>query len=142
MRFYFLIQSIYILHHTFGSMMEYVNGLGIKSIIKAFPILTEEKVHTTESMMEYVNGLSKKIKAHELFENNLAICERNRRLMQLSEPEFSGNLRMKIMDRYNEPMDKFSKQEFLKIGLKTRILDAFPNITDWLQSTFSHIAKF
>ncbi len=30
------------------------------SIIKAFPILTEETTHTTESMMEYVNGLDKK----------------------------------------------------------------------------------
>jgi hypothetical protein len=49
---------------------------------------------------------------------------------------------MKIMDRFEEPVGKFSKQEFLKIGLKTRILDSFPNVTDWLQSTFSFIAKF
>ena len=119
-----------------------VDGLGIKSIIKAFPILTEEKVHTTESMMEYVNGLSKKIKAHELFENNLAICERNRRLMQLSEPEFSGNLRMKIMDRYDEPTPKFDKQGFLKVGLRAGVIDAFKDINDWLQSTFGHISKF
>jgi hypothetical protein len=122
--------------------IEGINGLGIKSIIKAFPILAEETYHTTESMVEYVNGLDKKIKAHELFESNLAICERNRRLMQLSEPEFSGNLRMKIMGRYDEPTPKFDKQGFLKVGLRHGVIDSFKDINDWLQSTFGHISKF
>jgi len=122
--------------------VEGIAGLGIKSIIKGFPILAEETTHTTKTMIEYVNSLSKKIKAHELFENNLALCERNRNLMQLSEPTFSGNLRMKIMDRFNEPTTKFDKQTFLKYGLKNRVLDGFKDINDWLQSTFSHIAKF
>ncbi len=122
--------------------VEGISGLGLKTIIKSFPILAEEETQTTESLLEYIKEQPKKTKAHDLFENNLEILKRNRKLMQLSEPTFSGNLRMKIMDRYNEPMDKFSKQEFLKIGLKTRILDSFPNVTDWLQSTFSHIAKF
>ena len=122
--------------------IEGINGLGIKSIIKAFPILAEETYHTTESMLEYSKNVDKRIKAHELFENNLAICERNRRLMQLAEPEFSGNLRMKIMDRYNEPTPKMDKQSFLKIGLKAGVIDAFKDINDWLQSTFGHISKF
>jgi DNA polymerase-1 len=119
-----------------------IAGLGIKSIIKGFPILAEETTHTTETMVEYVNSLSKKIKAHELFLNNLVICERNRKLMQLSEPTFSGNLRMKIMDRFNEPTTKFDKQTFLKYGLKHKMLDGFKDINDWLQSTFSHLSKF
>jgi hypothetical protein len=41
-------------------------------------------------MVNYVNTLTKKSKAHELFLNNLEICERNRKLMQLAEPTFSG----------------------------------------------------
>jgi hypothetical protein len=93
-------------------------------------------------MVNYVNTLPKKSKAHELFLNNLEICERNRKLMQLAEPTFSGNLRMKIMDRYNESTTKFDKQSFLKLGLKHRMLDGFSNVLDWLQSTFSHISKF
>jgi hypothetical protein len=93
-------------------------------------------------MVNYVNTLTKKSKAHELFLNNLEICERNRKLMQLSEPTFSGNLRMKIMDRFNEPTTKFDKQTFLKYGLKHKMLDGFKDINDWLQSTFSHLSKF
>ena len=122
--------------------VEGIPGLGIKSIIKAFPILTEETTHTTDTMVEYVNSVTKKSKAHDLFLDNLAICERNRRLMQLSEPEFSGNLRMKIMDRYDEPTPKFDKQGFLKVGLKAGVIDSFKDINDWLQSTFGHISKF
>jgi len=122
--------------------VEGLPGLGAKTILKAFPILTEETTQTTESILEYIQTLPKKSKAHELFENNLEILKRNRKLMQLSEPMFSGNLRMKIMDRYDEPTPKFDKQGFLKLGLKHRILDGFANVTDWLQSTFSHISKF
>ena len=122
--------------------IEGINGLGIKSIIKAFPILAEETYHTTESMLEYAKNVDKRVKAHELFENGLAICERNRRLMQLAEPEFSGNLRMKIMDRYDEPTPKFDKQGFLKTGLRHGVIDAFKDVNDWLQSTFGHISKF
>jgi len=119
-----------------------ISGLGLKTIIKSFPLLTEAETHTTDSMVEYVNSLPKKTKAHELFLDNLAICERNRKLMQLSEPIFSGNIRMKIMDRYNEPTTKFDKQTFLKYGLKSGVIDAFKDINDWLKSTFSHIARF
>ncbi len=119
-----------------------IPSLGLKTILKSFPLLVDEEVHTTESMLEFIEQQPKKTKAHNLFENNLEILKRNRKLMQLSEPEFSGNLRMKIIDRFNEPTTKFSKQDFLKVGLKTKILDSFPNVTDWLQSTFSHIAKF
>ncbi len=122
--------------------VEGISGLGIKTILKAFPILCEETTHTTESMLEYIESLPKKSKAHELFQNNLEILERNRKLMQLSEPEFGGNLRMKIMDRYNEPTPKFDKQTFLKCGLKHKVIDGFKDINDWLQSTFSKLSKF
>jgi DNA polymerase-1 len=117
-------------------------GLGLKTIIKNFPILTEETVQTTESLLEFIKEQPKKTKAYDLFENNLEILKRNRKLMQLSEPEFSGTIRMKIIDRYNEDTVKFDKQGFLKLGLKHKVLDAFPSITDWLQSTFLHISKF
>ena len=122
--------------------VEGISGLGIKSIIKAFPMLCNEELVGTKEMVEYVNSLPKKSKAHELFLDNLAICERNRKLMQLAEPTFSGNLRLKILDRYNEDTTKFDKQTFLKYGLKHKMLEGFPNVLDWLQSTFSHIAKF
>jgi 5'-3' exonuclease len=92
-----------------------IPGLGLKTILKSFPLLVDEEVHTTESMLEFIKQQPKKTKAHDLFENNLEILKRNRKLMQLSEPEFSGNLRMKIIDRFNEPTLKFSKQEFLKV---------------------------
>ena len=122
--------------------VEGISGLGIKSIIKAFPMLSEGELCDTDSMVKYAESLPKKSKAHELFLNNLAILERNRKLMQLSEPTFSGSLRLKILDRYNEPTTKFDKQSFLKLGLKHRMLDGFSNVLDWLQSTFSHISKF
>ena len=119
-----------------------INGFGLKTIRKVFPILAEETIYTTENMVEYIKSQPKLTKSHETFLNNLEICERNRKLMQLSEPSFGGNLRMMIMGRYDESVPKFDKQLFLKYGLRNRILDGFKDINDWLQSTFSYINKF
>lgn len=119
-----------------------IKGFGLKTIIKNFPILKEETVQTLDSITDYVNSLPKKTNQHNLFLDNLEICKRNCRLMQLSEPEFSGIIRMKILERYNEEITHFDKQKFLKYALKYRIMDTFPGITEWLQSTWSHAAKF
>jgi 5'-3' exonuclease len=119
-----------------------IKGVGLKTIIKSFPILKDEQLHTIDSLEEYVKALPKKTKAHNLFLENLEICKRNCKLMQLAEPDFSGLMRMKIMDRFEEQVPHFDKQLFLKYALSNHIMDSFSNINEWLNSTFSHINKF
>ena len=45
-----------------------IPGLGLKTILKSFPLLADEEVHTTESMLEFIKQQPKKTKAHNLFE--------------------------------------------------------------------------
>jgi 5'-3' exonuclease len=122
--------------------IEGVKGLGIKTIIKNFKPLTEERHISIQELADWVEAQPKKSKAHNQFLSNLDICERNRRLMSLSELEFSGQLKLKIVDHWNEETPKFDRFEFMKIGLKYKILDSFTNVTDWLNSTFTNLNKY
>ena len=119
-----------------------IKGLGIKTIIKNFSPLTQSTRVSLDELTSWVNGQPKKTKAHNMFLSNLDICERNRKLMSLEELDFSGQLKLKIVDHWNDTTPKFDKFEFLKLGVKSKILDSFSNVTDWLQSTFGFIAKF
>ncbi len=119
-----------------------IKGMGIKTIIKNFKPLTEETHLTIDELTTWVKSQPKQTLAHTSFLSNLDICERNRRIMSLSELEFSGQLKLKIVDHWNEPTPKFDRFEFMKVGLKHKILDAFSNVTDWLNSTFNNLNKY
>jgi len=119
-----------------------VKGLGIKTIIKNFKPLTEEIHFTIEQLADWVKNQPKQTSAHTNFLSNLDICERNRRLMSLSELEFSGQLKLKIVDQWNDETPRFDRFEFMKTGMKYKILDSFGNVTDWLNSTFSNLNRY
>ncbi len=122
--------------------IEGIKGLGIKTIIKNFQPLTTETKYSIKDIAEWVAQQPKLTKAHSQFLSNLNICERNHKLMSLSDLDFSGNLKLKIVDQWGEPTPKFDRFQFMKVGLKFKILDSFTNLTDWLSSTFTHLSKF
>lgn len=122
--------------------IEGVKGLGIKTIIKNFKPLTEERFYTISELKDWVSSQPKLSVAHKQFLSNLDICERNYKLMSLSDLDFSGTIKLKIVDHWNETIPKFDRFEFMKIGMKYKILDSFSNVMDWLSSTFSHLSKF
>jgi hypothetical protein len=59
--------------------------------------------------------------------------------MQLADPNISGSEKMKILDRFNEPNKPFDKMDFLRVGMKYKILQNWNDINDWLKSTFGSI---
>jgi hypothetical protein len=67
------------------------------------------------------------------------IVLRNQQIMSLAEPSISIQNRLKILDRFNEPNKKFDKMEFLKVGMKYKILQNWKDINSWLTSTFTNI---
>jgi hypothetical protein len=46
---------------------------------------------------------------------------------------------LKVKNRYFEEDTKFDRMEFLKVGIKYKILTNWKDINSWLNSTFSNI---
>ena len=122
--------------------IEGIKGLGIKTIIKNFEPLTKEKYMNISELKNWVKAQPKQTNAHKLFLESEDILERNNRIMSLSELEFSGQIKLKIVDHWSERTPKFDRIGFMKTGMKSKILDAFTDPMDWLITTFSNISKF
>ena len=63
----------------------------------------------------------------------------NRELMQLDDVDISGNIKMKTLDRFNEPIEPLHKMNFMKILLKYKVIGNFGDINDWLKTTFGNL---
>ena len=64
----------------------------------------------------------------------------NRELMQLDDPDISGNIKMSILDRYDEKINPINKLDIMKVLVKYKVTDAFGrNFNDWLRDTFGNI---
>jgi hypothetical protein len=71
--------------------------------------------------------------------DNKDVVLRNQKIMSLKEPSITIHNRLKVKDRYDEENTKFDKFEFLKVGMKYKILQNWKDINSWLNSTFSNI---
>ena len=63
----------------------------------------------------------------------------NEDLMQLDNVDISGQVKLKVLEKYDENDIVINKMDFMKILLKYKVVNNFGNINDWLKSTFGNI---
>ena len=116
-----------------------VKGCGLKTVLKRFPELSEDREITFDELFQICEDKRKEAK---IYEDILAAKDdvlRNRQIMQLQEPHINTNTKLKINDRFAEPNKKFDKMEFIKAAMKYKILQNWKDINDWLKSTYTNI---
>jgi hypothetical protein len=59
--------------------------------------------------------------------------------MQLKDVDISGQIKMQILDRFNEKIKPLDKMDFMKVLLKYKVINNFGDINDWLKRTFGGI---
>ena len=59
--------------------------------------------------------------------------------MQIKDVDISGQIKMQILDRFNEKIKPLDKMDFMKILLKYKVVNNFGDINDWLKRTFGGI---
>jgi 5'-3' exonuclease len=103
-----------------------VKGLGLKTIQKKLPFLSENRIVNIDEVIT------------ELPESK-DVIELNYKLMQLSDVDISGTTKTKIIDRVNEPINRLVKYKFEKMFLEDKLFTALPNVTSWLATTFNEL---
>ena len=106
-----------------------VRGLGLKTIQKKLPFLSENRI---VEMDEVVNELPEHKDTIEL----------NYKLMQLSDVDISGSTKTKIIERVNEPINRLIKFKFEKMFLEDKLFTALPNVTSWLATNFNQLNHY
>lgn len=116
-----------------------IKGCGIKTLLKRFPELSEDRTITHEEFFQMCEEKHGKIKLYDDILKAKDQLLMNKRLMELDEPHIPTNQKLKILDRFNENDIEFKKLDFLRVGQKYKILQNWRDINDWLHSTFHNI---
>ena len=116
-----------------------IRGCGIKTLLKRFPELSEDRTITHEEFFQLCEEKQGKIKLYDDILKAKDQLLMNKRLMELDEPHIPTNQKLKILDRFNEDDVEFKKLDFLRVGQKYKILQNWRDINDWLHSTFQNI---
>jgi len=120
-----------------------VYGCGIKTVVKRFPEITEDVKLQVDDLLELcetkLEETKGKIKIYKDILGSKNQILLNRELMQLDDVDISGNIKMKTLDRFNEPIEPLNKMNFMKILLKYKVIGNFGDINDWLKTTFGNL---
>lgn len=116
-----------------------IKGCGLKTLLKRFPELQEDKLITHDDFFALCEEKQGKIKLYDDILNSKDQLLMNKKLMELKTPLIPTNQKLKILDRFNEDDIQFKKLDFLKVGQKYKILQNWRDINDWLHSTFQNI---
>ena len=103
-----------------------VKGLGLKTIQKKLPFLSENRIVNID---EVINKLPE----------SKDVIELNYKLMQLSDVDISGTTKTKIIDKVNAPINRLIKYKFQTMFLEDKLFTALPNVTSWLATTFNEL---
>jgi DNA polymerase-1 len=106
-----------------------VRGLGLKTIQKKLPFLSENRIVNID---EVITELP----------DSKDVIELNYKLMQLSEVDISGSTKTKIQEKIREPINRLIKYKFQKMFLEDKLYAALPNLNSWLLTNFNQLNHY
>ncbi len=119
-----------------------VYGCGIKTLIKRFPEITEQKELSVEDLFHLCETKKVETKGKIKLYNDILEAKdqilMNQKLMQLKDVDISGVIKMQVLDRFNQEIKPLNKIDFLKILLKYKVVNNFGDINDWTKGTFGN----
>ena len=117
-----------------------VKGIGLKTIHSKLPEICGSEKKNLDDLLAIAKEKQGKVKIYDTILNSEAQLRMNERLMQLHDVEISGQIKMNILDRYDEPISHLSRMDFIKACMKYGITNSFgTNLDSWLQNTWSKL---
>lgn len=119
-----------------------ITGFGLKTIVKYFPMLLEDKQYTVDELLTYAKeNIDKSTKYKTLTENKKKL-ELNYKLCRLAEDNISGSAKLKIIEQFNTVPTSIDKFLIKKMYIRDKLFTAIRDIDNWINENFSYINTF
>lgn len=116
-----------------------IKGLGLKTLIKSFPEITEKEL-TVDYL--YTQSESKVKKVYNSIVEGKSILDRNYQLMQLHDTDISTHTKMQIIDALRGSITKMDRAKFKKYIVEDGLQPTFANLDNWLNTTFNSLSTW
>lgn len=118
-----------------------IRGCGLKTIVKAFPMLSGDKVELSV-LKDYATDNSGKLKVYDTIIENWSDVERNYALMQLSDTALTTMSQLHIQEVINNPIPKLNRFELIKQMTSDNLTNTINNLPSWMNECFSKLNNF
>jgi 5'-3' exonuclease len=120
-----------------------ISGAGAKTLHKYLPELTDpnSKVDYDFVVNKY-KDVKKKPSVITKIINEQKLLDRNVQLMDLSEQQMSVDAKLKIIDKFNAPLNKLDKSSLTKAMVSGRVMSNFTNYDEWVTFSILPLMRF
>lgn len=136
----------YLLYRTFigdkSDNINGINGVGQKTLIKHFPMLTEDREVTIDEVIEHARESEKRYKVYDTVQDSRDQLELNWKLMQLKEPYMDGRTMSMVRHLYNEDITKINVLEFKKMFMADKLYTVIKDVDTWLTTSFNSLNAY
>ena len=119
-----------------------VNGIGIKTAIKRFPQLLEEKNVSINDILKISNKKKDELKIYQNVLDSEKQLKLNYKLMQLNNVDISGGAKLKINRVVNGKIPELAKANFQKMFIEDRMFGALPDVDSWMRLSWAKLNRF
>jgi DNA polymerase-1 len=119
-----------------------INGAGLKTILKCFPFLADERQTSLQEIYNYAENNKSKYKLYEKVLSEKLTLERNYELMQLKDTQIQSFTQLRIEEIIQKPVPHINKLAFSKLINEDKMWSNLPNYMVWLNETWGKVNSF
>jgi 5'-3' exonuclease len=118
-----------------------VRGCGLKTVVKAFPMLAGDRVELTV-LKDYAIEYSGKLKVYDTIVKDWQDVERNYELMQLTNTALTTMAQLHVKEVLDNPIAKLNRFELIKQMSSDNLTNNIYNLPNWINECFSKLNSF
>jgi DNA polymerase-1 len=118
-----------------------LRGCGLKTVLKAFPMLAGDHVELN-ALKEHSIANSGKLKVYDTVVENWQDVERNYALMQLNETALTSAAQLHIVEILKIPIPKLNIFELARMIGSDKLYNNLPDFPRWCNECFSKLNNF
>jgi len=119
-----------------------IHGAGLKTIIKCFPFLADERKSSLQEIYNYAENNKSKYKIYDKVLSEKLTLERNFELMQLKDTQIQSFTQLRIEEIINKSVPQINKLTFSKLINEDKMWNNLPNYMVWLNETWGKVNSF